>query len=286
MSAAPVLAALDVADDASRALVTAADYAERSGRDLHILNVRASMPTYVAKSDPDAGFRAMVEVKVDQALGPGACAQLQPTIHVVHGDAPAHATISLADEIKPALVVLGTHGRRGYQRFAHGSVAEEVIRQAPRPVLAVPNGAERLAPSPQHPVLIPTDLSTHSAAALRAGTELAARFDAPVIVLHTVPPSGFGAGRYVISGRVQSSVSEATREAVGIHLDKLGIEAAEVLIEPGFPDEVIDRIAEERQVGCIAMGTHGRRGIEYAVVGSITESVLRRAACPVLAVRA
>ncbi|MEL7362346.1 MAG: universal stress protein [Bacteroidota bacterium] len=286
MSAAPVLAALDIADDASQALVTAADYAERSGGDLHILNVRASMPTYVPKSDPDAGFRAMVEVKVDQALGPGACAQLQPTIHVVHGDAPAHATITLADELGPALVVLGTHGRRGYQRFAHGSVAEEVIRKAPCPVLAVPNGAERLSPSPDHPVLIPTDLSAHSAAALRAGSALAARFGAPVLVLHTVPPSGFGAGRYVIAGRPQSSISEATRKAVRVHLIEAGVAAHEVLIEPGFPDEVIDRVAEERQVGCIAMGTHGRRGIEYAVVGSITESVLRRAACPVLAVRA
>ncbi|MEL6610662.1 MAG: universal stress protein [Bacteroidota bacterium] len=286
MSAAPLLAALDIADDASRALVTAADYAERTGRDLHILNVRASMPTYVPKTDPDAGFRAMVEVKVDQALGPGACAQLQPTIHVVHGDAPAHATVSLADEIEPGLVVLGTHGRRGYQRFAHGSVAEEVIRKAPCPVLAVPNGAERLSPSPERPVLIPIDLSDHSAAALRAGAEFAARYDAPVVVLHTVPPSGFGAGRYVISGRVQSSISEATRSAVGLHIADSGIDADEVLIEPGFPDEVIDRIAEERQAGCIAMGTHGRRGIEYAVVGSITESVLRRAACPVLAVRA
>ena len=125
-----------------------------------------------------------------------------------------------------------------------------------------------------------------SAAALRAGAEFAARYDAPVIVLRTVPPSGFGAGRDVVSGRVQSSISEATRSAVGLRIADSGIDADEVLIEPGFPDEVIDRIAEERQVGCIAMGTQGRRGIEYAVVGSITESVLRRAACPVLAVRA
>ncbi|MEM6784687.1 MAG: universal stress protein [Bacteroidota bacterium] len=286
MPTAPVLAALDITDDTSRALVTAADYAVRASADLHIVNVRALMPTYVPKTDPDAGFRAMVEVKVDRALGPGACAQLQPTIHVIHGDAPAHGTLALANELNPAIVVLGTHGRHGYQRFVHGSVAEEVIRKAPCPVLAVPNGTERLVPSPDHPVLIPTDLSAHSAAALRAGVAFAAQFDAPVIVLRAIPPAGMRAGRYVVAGRPQSSVPEDAVAAVQTHLFDLSIEADDVLFEPGFPDDVIDRVAAEHQVGCIAMGTHGRRGIEYAVVGSITESVLRRAACPVLTVRA
>ena len=68
--------------------------------------------------------------------------------------------------------MLGTHGRRGFQRFRMGSVAEEIVRHAPCPVLVVPTGSAARTPGPTHPVLYATDLSETSGAALPAARAL------------------------------------------------------------------------------------------------------------------
>ena len=288
MPAAAVLAPLDLSEDPGPALLAAADLAERTGAALHLLHARSTPQTYTAPSDPDAGFRARVEVLVDQSLGPGSCVALQPLIHVVHGDSPAHATLELAGQLQPYAVVLGTHGRRGFQRFVLGSVAEEVIRKATCPVLAVPHTAEHATPSPERPVLVPTDLSDFGTAALRAGAEHAARYDAPLIALHVAAPEVIDVpGVYLVLG---DPVMEADRARAGAkaavvrHIAEAGVQPAETIITGGFPDEAIDRVARQRQAGCVVMGTHGRTGIGRALVGSVTESVLRGAPCAVLAV--
>jgi nucleotide-binding universal stress UspA family protein len=284
MSSAPVLAPLDLSDLSKPALIVAADLAERSAAPLHLLNARAAIPAYTGAGDHDAGYHALVERVVDVALGPGACAALKPAIHIAYATDPARAALELAGRLGPSTVVLGTHGRTGFQRFVHGSVAEDVIRRTTTPVIAVPNRAERLMPGPKHPVVAATDLSDHSVHVLRAAQQQADLYGAPVVVVHVVPPTVGPFLTVEIPANV-FDVPEHVRAAAERQLAEAGLSSAELVVQRGVPAETIDRIAEERGAGRIVLATHGRGGLAHALVGSVTESVLRSTLCSVLVVR-
>jgi len=93
------------------------------------------------------------------------------------------------------LIVLGTHGRGGAQRLLLGSVAENVIRHAPVPVLAVREKQHEFI-DVQHPdstpplkrILCPVNFTSAARATLEMATALAARFDAQLTVLHVAEP--------------------------------------------------------------------------------------------------
>jgi len=96
---------------------------------------RCSVDFYsVARSDVDARQQAMrvIGIAVAAANGRGMAAKS----HVVAGD-PKEALLARAQQSEADLIVLGSHGRRGLERFFIGSVAEHVVRQSPIPVLVV-----------------------------------------------------------------------------------------------------------------------------------------------------
>lgn len=139
-------------------------------------------------------------------------------------------------------------------------------------------------------ILCPVDFSETARAAMETAVELAARFDAELLLIHAYPIPGytFPDGSAVASARMlQELADEAAR-----HLDEwreLAVKAgaAKVAVDTavGDPAGEIVRIAADRKVDLVVMGTHGRTGIEHALMGSIAERVVRRAKCPVLTVR-
>lgn len=139
-------------------------------------------------------------------------------------------------------------------------------------------------------ILCPVDFSETARAAMETAIELAARFDAELLLIHAYPIPGytFPDGSAVASARMlQELADEAAR-----HLDEwreLAVKAgaAKVAVDTavGDPAGEIVRIAADRKVDLVVMGTHGRTGIEHALMGSIAERVVRRAKCPVLTVR-
>jgi nucleotide-binding universal stress UspA family protein len=139
-------------------------------------------------------------------------------------------------------------------------------------------------------ILCPVDFSETARAAMETAIELAARFDAELLLIHAYPIPGytFPDGSAVASARMlQELADEAAR-----HLDEwreLAVKAgaAKVTVDTavGDPAGEIVRIAADRKVDLVVMGTHGRTGIEHALMGSIAERVVRRAKCPVLTVR-
>jgi len=134
-------------------------------------------------------------------------------------------------------------------------------------------------------VLFPTDGSDGADAALAYALDLAATYDATVHVLYVVNTNYEGTtsvGGEIVDtlGREgQSIVEEATDRVEGRGVDAIG----QVL--RGDPHGTILEYAEDNRVDLVVMATHGRRGLERYLLGSITEKVVRSAEMPVLTVR-
>jgi nucleotide-binding universal stress UspA family protein len=136
-------------------------------------------------------------------------------------------------------------------------------------------------------ILCPVDFSETARAALETAIELASKFDSEIVLVHAYPIPGytFPDGSAVASSRMLQD--EATRHLEEWRLLAVKGGAKHVTVETavGDPAGEIVRIAQEAKIDLVVMGTHGRTGIEHALMGSIAERVVRRAKCPVLTVR-
>lgn len=139
-------------------------------------------------------------------------------------------------------------------------------------------------------ILCPTDFSDFSERAFDYGLSLARQYNAQLYLLHIVRPVIIGYPEYAIPdsvnefyGELREHAEEQLREFAKVH-NKGGVHTT-VVVEEGVVTESILDFAQENAVDMIVMGTHGRRGLQRLTLGSVTERVLRKAACPVLAVR-
>jgi nucleotide-binding universal stress UspA family protein len=194
------------------------------------------------------------------------------------------------------LVVLGARGRTNLLYGLVGSTAERVIKDGPCPVLAVPAlGDGGLDPvtgtSPSIPIrhiLVPIDFSSPSLDSLEYAIQLANGLGSKVTVMHVLEPVYYdlecGLGSIEHEVRKRDHWKKQLMELREL-VQSFGL-SAEYEISGGIPSESILSCA--LRVGCdlIVMGTHGRRGISRLRFGSVAESVLRRATCPVLTVKA
>ena len=137
-------------------------------------------------------------------------------------------------------------------------------------------------------VLIPTDFSDTAAAAAAYGCELAARLGARVTLLNVVSPGVVALPDAVYAPTEEElemlahhARSQLLSLAYGLMRARLHIDVAAVA---GVPSEAIAEYARERAIGLIVIGTHGRRGLAHAILGSVAERVVRTAPCPVLTV--
>jgi nucleotide-binding universal stress UspA family protein len=141
-------------------------------------------------------------------------------------------------------------------------------------------------------ILVPTDFSETADAALTYAKEIAERFGASIRLVHVFDDPFVNS---VFSPDVYAPVPQTLREAV---LRDVRSRLAERLtsaekarfggdadILTGVTVNAIIDDANVHHVDLIVMGTHGRRGISHAVLGSVAERVVRTAPCPVLTVR-
>ncbi|MBP7778652.1 MAG: universal stress protein [Acidobacteria bacterium] len=139
-------------------------------------------------------------------------------------------------------------------------------------------------------ILVPTDFSDCSTAALRYGLALAERFDAHLHVLHTVQnpfDQPWAAEVYAVS---EADFEKTARAAADTELARLleqsGRRADQVTSATtvGTPFLAIVTYAKEAPIDLIVMGTHGRGALAHLLIGSVAENVVRKAPCPVLTV--
>lgn len=182
------------------------------------------------------------------------------------------------------LVVMGTHGRDGLERYAIGSVAARVVNAARMPVLTVRAGDEVTATYPYETILVPTDGSDHATAAVGMAADVATRHDATLHVLSVFEESILGSvnGRTDREERARELVEEAKSVARSAGGDDIDVVTA---AESGSVPQTIVSYADSEEIDLVVMGTHGRTGIDQHLLGSITERVLRTASVPVLTTR-
>jgi universal stress protein A len=147
---------------------------------------------------------------------------------------------------------------------------------------------------PIRQILVPTDFSEPSRAALDYAAELAHAVGASIDVLHVwelpvfIPPSMLpdaGVADFsvldIYRKGAESELAEFVRKA---KQEGIGVRAA--FAELGPPARTIAEFASRRAYDLIVIGTHGRTGLAHVVIGSVAERVVRYAHCPVLAARA
>lgn len=139
-------------------------------------------------------------------------------------------------------------------------------------------------------ILVPIDFSDYSEAALDYAVALAAKLDAKVQLVNAlgVPALGIPELGVALTSTVIGKMVQDNQAA----LDKLAnarrstAPIGESLLRTGDPRDVIVQTAHELGADLIVMGTHGRRGVRRALLGSVAETVVRTAPCPVLTVHA
>lgn len=134
-------------------------------------------------------------------------------------------------------------------------------------------------------ILLPVDFSTAGEAALQMATSLARDSGATLIVLHVEePPMAYGGGE-LYYGLVEPDRTELTRMLHEVKPSDPSIPVVYRMVT-GDPATSVVQAAEEEGVDFIVVGSHGRTGLGRLLMGSVAESIVRKAECPVITVKA
>ena len=141
-------------------------------------------------------------------------------------------------------------------------------------------------------ILVATDFSEPSDAALRYGRALAQTFNATLHVVHVVGSVSsivYGPEAYAVPiPEMQQEVEDAARKQLNERLidnDAHPLPTRRVLLTSNAPAATIVEYARRERIDLIVTGTHGRGGMAHLLMGSVAERVVRTAPCPVLTVR-
>lgn len=140
-------------------------------------------------------------------------------------------------------------------------------------------------------ILVPTDFSQFSGHAMRYGCEFAKRFNAELHILNVVediypivPDAGIGTTLAPTYLNDLTASSERAIQNLPSPEEVDGLTIVRTVLS-GTPFLEIIRYARDRECDLIVIGTHGRSGLVHVLMGSVSEKVVRKSPCPVLAVR-
>ena len=287
-----ILCPVDFSEFSASVLAYAAAFAKLFGSDVTVLHVfatavpPASSATYPAWLLQVPEARKSIADDLHLLLAPLVSTGVTVRTHIAEGNTAAEIVRHAADR-DVDLVVMGTHGRSGFDRLTLGSVAEKVLRKSPCPVVTIPPGAARDATVvPVRQILCPTDFSTCSEQAMDFALSLAARANAAVTALHVVETID---ARPELSGAM-AELQERRCDTERGYLEEINAARTDGnritnAVTLGRPHLEILRMMEERTIDVIVMGVRGRGAVDITLFGSTTNHVVRRARCPVVTVR-
>ena len=213
---------------------------------------------------------------------------------VVQGISPHAAILEfIKDEVDIGLIVMSTHGRSGLKHVLLGSVAENVIRYSPCPVLVVKQPEHEFI-DPEtgevhiRKILFPLDFSDESVAPLDLLKDIAEMANSEIIAFHAVdveiPPIYYTSGVTSIlqlDPKLNERVSRKMKDLIGNKLMGLNVRYE---VDEGRAMILIREMASNEQIDLIVMGSRGSHGIGDFLFGSTAARVIQKAVCPVLIV--
>jgi len=296
-----ILCAVDFSEFSRRALDHALSVARSHRSTVTVLHVIAPAPAAVASNyyfgaetpppvllsmmDRETATRELERLVRTEAIPGLKVETLVAESFEVHREILAQAA-----RLHPSLLVLGTHGRSGFERLFLGSTAEKVLRKASCPVMTVPPKAPDAMVSSQVPfrqIVCGVDFSNSSRAALDYAMSLSREDRAALAVVHVIdthpmyvdfaPPAAIDLHAWTrqASAGLHELVAEKVRPTCNV---------TEVVRE-GRPYEEILGLARELDADVIVLGVHGRGTADLFFFGSTTHHVVREAHCAVLTLR-
>lgn len=290
-----ILCPTDFSDFSAAALSYASALAASYGSALRLLHVLSPFPV-VAPYVNMPGDGRLYETQ--HALGAEALAAEarrvgRPGVVVdteLREGSAVREILDAADTWGAGLIMLGTHGRGGFERLVLGSTTEKILRKAACPVMTVPHDAVLRAAGAirfSH-VLCPHDGSAASSRGVAYAASLAERTGARltlVSVVEALPYGGdftgpaFGAFHAAREQHAQAALDTA------LPADVRGRCRVSDRVVYGNPAQQILEVAAQEAPDLIVMGVQGRGALDLAMFGSTTNHVVRHATQPVLTVR-
>ncbi len=294
-----ILFPTDFSRCANQAMSRAYNLARSFGSELHMLHALV-----LHEGDPYSPMHHVQDIEkvadrlkdtafeqMDAIVESYACEDIKVVKAQERGISAAPAILNYVQDHDIDLVVMGTHGRRGLGHLFLGSVAEEVVRHAPCPVLTIREQKEPQKIEKIEKILVPVDFSEHAELALTNAKELATRYGAKLQILHvieqTVHPAFYASGSTSIFELIPD-IRTKSEEAMHGMLQRVGGPnvPSEFHVIEGRASSDIVKFAGKAGSDLIVISTHGLTGIEHLLLGSVTEKVVRMAPCPVLTLTA
>lgn len=265
-----LLACTDGSDEGQNAVNQALALGQACGSKVYVVQVVEIVPEFEAVV-PD--LRACLEAEIQRqkalTVSQAALQGVELDYRILHCVSPFSAILKEAEKIQPRIIIMGRYGRTALERLLMGPVTQRVIGLSPVDVLVVPRDA-RLA---FRRLLVASDGSPYSAAALEEAIAMASRADAELLGVSVAQEEGdIPEAQEILHGMLTA----ANRQAVSFQgHSPQGLD----------PDDGIIQVARDQRVDLIIMGSHGRTGLKKLLMGSVTERVIGQTPCPVLVVK-
>ncbi|WP_047865718.1 universal stress protein [Rubrobacter aplysinae] len=299
-----ILLATDGSEEAGSAARIAAELCEKAGSELHLVYVgpHVARPGDLGPVIFDPQVSGKAQDRLDQASQELLDEQVQAVTEAGGSVAeaylrteenPAAEIVHLAEEIGASAIIMGSRGRGGIRRALMGSVSENVVLYAHCPVLVVRgDGRRSLFPAR---IVLAVDGSEESKAATDTAIDLVKRTGSELYVVHAGFTAYLPYAHPYMAENVESFAERAEKEAREFLENRVeqikdqanGQTGARVHthLRRGDPKKEIVELAEEVDAGLVIIGSRGLGGVRRALMGGVSDSVVRHAHCPVLVVR-
>lgn len=298
---AKILLATDGSRESELATRTAVNLSQKTDSELHVIHVfdvapigllypEATDPQGLEQQDPilledrerrsGQRGREVLDAEVERVRSAGGTVAQS---HLMMGDV-AREIVHLAEDLGAGLIVMGSRGHGGIRRTLMGSVSDAVVRHAHCSVMVV-RRKPVVFPSK---ILLATDGSEDANLAAKTAAELAQTTGSELHVVHVgqlmlgyhpeIPAYHI---QYERDKKEAGQLLQAQVERMGA----TGAPVAQAHLRMGRVDKSIVDLAEELEADLVATGSRGLGGMRRALMGSVSDAVVRHAHCPVVVVR-
>lgn len=279
-----ILCPVDFFVASEAAALYAAGLASNYDAKVHLLHVIAPVvpTTYefpmhtidIAKSLEESSKRELKKMEMTiRNLGAAVDTELRS------GDTYDEIKRAIEDD-KPDLIVMGTHGRRGAERWFLGSTTEKLLRHTPVPLVTISGTGEKSYTPPRfRRILVTTDFSEGTSDALNYAFSVAQENESQVTLLHVLNEVSID-----FSAKYRDPLFDGVRKQLEAMVPAEARNWCDIVtrVETGVPYRIIIRTLEDEKADLLVMNIHGKGMLDRALLGSTAERVVRAASCPVM----